>query len=62
MDGAGAFAEGAGIAAGEHGLHLGEDGEGDLFGGIGAEVEADGSVEAGDLGRGGGKIVAREVG
>ena len=49
MDGAGAFAEGAGVAAGESGLHLGEDREGDFGGALGAEVETDGGVEPGEL-------------
>ena len=52
MDGAGAFAEGAGVTGGAEGLDLGEDGEGNFFGRAAAEVEADGTVQAGEHVRG----------
>jgi len=62
MDRAGAVAEGAGVTAGEGGLHLGEDREGDFGGALGAEVEADGGVEPGELGGSRGGAGAGEVG
>jgi hypothetical protein len=61
VDRAGAFAEGARVAAGESGADLGEDAEGDFGGCLGAEVKAYGGVETGELGGSGRKAVAGEV-
>src|SRR5580693_5291403 len=57
MDGAGTFAQRPGVATGEGGLHLGEDGEGNRFGRVTAEVEADRRVQACTLGWRGGEVV-----
>ena len=62
MDGAGALAERAGVAVGENGLHLGHDGEGDLFGRVGPEVEADGRMKAGAHFSRDRQAIAREIG
>ena len=62
MDGAGALAERAGVAVGENGLHLGHDGEGDLFGRVGPEVEADGRMKAGAHFSRDCQAIAREIG
>ena len=40
-----AFEE-AGLAVGLDGHDFGQDGQGDFFGGLGADVEADGAVNA----------------
>src|ERR1035437_8601543 len=61
MDWAGAFAQRAGITAGEGGLHLGDDGERDLFGRVGAEIEADGGVEPRAHRGRDGEAVTREI-
>src|SRR6185312_8695337 len=57
-----AFAERAGVAGRVGRLKLGEDGEGDFFGGAAAEVEADGGVKAGAHVVGDGEAFAGEVG
>ena len=41
--------QGTAAAAPGHGDDLGEDGDGDFFGGVGAEVEADRGTEAVEL-------------
>lgn len=62
MDGAGALAERASVAVDEDGLHLGQDGEGDLFGRVGPEVEADGRMKAGAHFSRDRQAIAREIG
>ena len=62
MDGAGALAERTSVAVGEDSLHLGQDGEGDLFGRVGPEVEADGRMEAGAHCSRDRQAIAREIG
>ena len=62
MNGLCPFAQWAGVAVGEDGLHLGHDGEGDLCRRVGPEVEADGRMKAGAHFSRDREAIAREIG
>lgn len=49
MNGEVALAEGARIATGEHGLHFRHDGESDLLGAVGSQIQPDGCVQLSSL-------------